>query len=103
MDFVDGIVVRDAEIAAAQPLEIRERMGKSLLATLASLHSVDVDAVGLGDLARRDGYIERQLKRWKAQFELSTNREISGVFEVHDNLLKNVPEQQGVGIVHGDY
>ena len=103
MDFVDGIVVRDAEIAATQPLEVRQKMGNSLLETLVSLHSVDVDEIGLGDLARKDGYIERQLKRWKAQFEQSTNREIPGVFEVHDNLLKNIPEQQGVGIVHGDY
>ena len=103
MDFVEGIVVRDAEIARSQPLSVRNKMGESLLKTLVSLHAVDVDEVGLGDLARKDAYIERQLKRWKAQFEQSTNREISGIFEIHDNLLQNVPEQQGVGIVHGDY
>ncbi len=103
MDFVEGIVVRDAEIARSLPPLTRSKMGESLLETLVSLHAVDVDEVGLGDLARKDGYIERQLKRWKAQFEQSTNREISGVFEIHDKLLQNVPEQQGVGIVHGDY
>ena len=103
MDFVEGIVVRDAEIARSQPLSIRNKMGESLLKTLVSLHAVDVDEVGLGDLARKDAYIERQLKRWKAQFEQSTNRKIPGVFEIHDNLLQNVPDQQGVGIVHGDY
>ena len=103
MDFVEGIVVRDAEIALSLTLPVRSKMGASLLETLVSLHAVDVDEVGLGDLARKDGYIERQLKRWKAQFEQSTNREKSGVFEIHDNLLRNVPEQQGVGIVHGDY
>ena len=103
MDFVEGIVVRDAEIARSQPLPVRKKMGESLLETLVSLHAVNVDEVGLGDLARKDGYIERQLKRWKAQFEQSTNREIPGVFETHDNLLRNIPEQQGVGIVHGDY
>ena len=103
MDFVEGIVVRDAEIARSQPLPVRKKMGESLLETLVSLHAVNVDEVGLGDLARKDGYIERQLKRWKAQFEQSTNREIPGVFEIHDKLLRNVPMQQGVGIVHGDY
>ena len=36
------------------------------------LHAVDVDAVGLGDFARREGYIARQLKRWHGQFEQST-------------------------------
>ena len=36
-----------------------------LIDVLADLHAVDIDAIGLGDLARRGGYIERQLKRWK--------------------------------------
>ncbi|MCH1513591.1 MAG: phosphotransferase family protein [Acidimicrobiales bacterium] len=103
MDFVEGVVVRDAEIARSQSFSVRKKMGESLLGTLVSLHAVDVDQVGLGDLARKDAYIERQLKRWKAQFEQSTNRQITGVFEVHDKLLQNIPEQQGVGIVHGDY
>ena len=103
MDFVEGVVVRDAEIARSQSFSARKKMGESLLGTLVSLHAVDVDQVGLGNLARKDAYIERQLKRWKAQFEQSTNRQISGVFEVHDKLLRNIPEQQGVGIVHGDY
>ena len=103
MDFVEGVVVRDAEIARSQSFSVRKKMGESLLGTLVSLHAVDVDLVGLGNLARKDAYIERQLKRWKAQFEQSTNRQISGVFEVHDKLLRNIPEQQGVGIVHGDY
>ncbi|MDC0223580.1 phosphotransferase family protein [bacterium] len=103
MDFVEGVVVRDAEIARSQSFSVRKKMGESLLGTLVSLHAVDVDQVGLGNLARKDAYIERQLKRWKAQFEQSTNRQISGVFEIHDKLLQNIPEQQGVGIVHGDY
>ena len=47
MDFVEGIVVRDAEIARSQPLAVRKKMGESLLEILVSLHAVNVDEVGL--------------------------------------------------------
>jgi len=70
---------------------------------MARIHAVDPDAVGLGDLGRRDGYIERQLKRWYGQWEKSKTRELAIIDEVHDALLASVPEQQVSGIVHGDY
>ena len=48
------------------------------------IHAVDVDAVGLGDLGRQEGYIERQLKRWHGQWEKSKTRELPAIDEVHD-------------------
>ena len=74
--------------------------------TLAKIHAVDVDKVGLGDFARRDGYAARQLKRWLAQFESSPveGLETSGpVRAAHDLLASVVPEQSETTIVHGDY
>ncbi len=70
---------------------------------MARIHEVDVDAVGLGDLGRREGYIERQLKRWYGQFNKSRHREVPVVDQVHDLLLASVPEQGPATIVHGDY
>jgi aminoglycoside phosphotransferase (APT) family kinase protein len=70
---------------------------------MAAIHAVDVDAVGLGDLGRKDGYIERQLKRWYGQWEKSKTRELRVVDEVFDQLSRTIPEQQGATIVHGDY
>jgi aminoglycoside phosphotransferase (APT) family kinase protein len=64
---------------------------------------VDVDEVGLGDLARRSGYIERQLKRWSTQWENSKTRELAEIDEVVRRLSERMPEQQGVVIAHGDY
>ena len=103
MDFVPGLVVRDVAIAEGVPVEVRGRMGESLVEVLACLHDVDLDAVGLSDLGRHDGYIERQLKRWRTQFVDATTRDLPRVLEVHDLLAARVPAQQGVGIVHGDY
>jgi aminoglycoside phosphotransferase (APT) family kinase protein len=106
MSFVEGHILRDKTTAAQLDERARGRAGTSLVDTLAALHDVDVDAVGLGDFARRDGYIERQLKRWHTQFENSTVDGVGGpevVDEVHALLAARIPEQQGVSIVHGDY
>ncbi len=103
MEFVSGEVIRTYEEATAIGPNRLGRMGSSLVETLARLHNLDVDDIGLGDLARREGYLERQLKRWRSQFEQSSKREIPQLIEVHEILSARIPPQQGVGIVHGDY
>ncbi len=104
MGYVEGHILRDAN-ATAKVLGEKERRvaGESMVDVLADIHAVDVDAVGLGELGRKEGYIERQLKRWYTQFEKSKSREIPAVDEVHDELLRTVPEQGPATIVHGDY
>ena len=71
---------------------------------LADLHDADVDAIGLGDLARREGYIERQIKRWSHPVgQLQDPRTARRSTRSHGPSASNVPEQQGVSIAHGDY
>jgi aminoglycoside phosphotransferase (APT) family kinase protein len=106
MSFVEGHIVRDERTASALTEAARREAGRSLVDTLAKLHSVDIDAIGLGDFARRDGYIARQLKRWHTQFAQSTLDGKPGpavIDRVHELLSARIPEQQGVAIVHGDY
>ena len=77
-----------------------------LAVTLAHLHDVDVDAAGLGGLARHDGYIERQLRRWRTQYEQMRVEGVDhgGLIEdVGDELSAQIPAQQRVSVVHGDY
>lgn len=103
MAFVDGVVLDSPERAALLPERLRTAASEHLIDVLADLHAVDIDEIGLGDLARRDGYIERQLKRWSAQWEKSKTRDVPVVDEVAARLSSRVPEQQGVSIAHGDY
>ena len=104
MRFVEGHILRDAATAeAALTPAQRRRAGESLVDVMADIHAVDPDAVGLGDLGRKEGYIERQLKRWYRQFEQSKLREVPDVDEVHDRLTRAVPDQGPATIVHGDY
>ncbi|HUI04249.1 MAG TPA: phosphotransferase family protein [Acidimicrobiales bacterium] len=107
MEFVEGHIIRDASAARRDLDEAgRRRAGESLADTLAALHAVDVDAVGLGDFAKREGYIDRQLRRWYEQFRKSTVDGLdtaSAIGAVHDRLAAQVPPQLGASIVHGDY
>jgi aminoglycoside phosphotransferase (APT) family kinase protein len=108
MDFVAGTVIRSAHEAEALDPAARRRAGESIVDVLAAIHAVDVDAVGLGDLGRKDGYIERQLKRWYGQFAKSEAQVEGGldlplVHTVHEQLAAAVPPQGPATIVHGDY
>ena len=104
MELVDGLVLREEDdVRAAFDEDGRHRLGEALVDTLAELHAVDPDAAGLGQLGRRDGYAERQLKRWKRQWEASKTREIDAMEETHALLSERVPPQHDTAIVHGDY
>ena len=104
MDFVDGHVLRDPDTAArALTPEARAVASRSLVDTMARIHAVDLDAAGLADLGRHDGYIARQLKRWHGQWVQQKTRDLAVVDEVHDALAERIPDQGPATIVHGDY
>jgi aminoglycoside phosphotransferase (APT) family kinase protein len=105
MELVDGIVLRDVDtVEATFPDHAdRRRVSEAVVDTLVQLHGVDPDAVGLGTLGRREGYAERQLKRWHSQWESSKTRELPAMEEAHRLLSSRVPEQRDVSIIHGDY
>ncbi len=98
-----------ANLATAQQLTVPQRRAasESIVDVMAAIHGIDVDAVGLGELGRKDAYLERQLKRWYRQYngskEHSPDVDFPDVDRVHDVLSRHVPQQQGATIVHGDY
>ena len=103
MAHVEGTVVRDADVAATLTPAQRHRCGIATARTLAAVHTVDVDAVGLGGLARRDGYLARQLARWAGQLERGSDRALPVLEDVARRLGEALPEQHGVALVHGDF
>lgn len=104
MRYVEGVVARDTATARTElSATARAASGEAMIDVLARLHAVDVDAVGLGTLARRDGYLERQLRRWSRQLEHGRTRELPVLDEVHRRLAAQVPEQGPAALVHGDY
>lgn len=64
---------------------------------------MDPDAVGLTGFGRPDGFLERQVRRWKKQLDDSRTRQLAGAEELYGGLLAHVPTQSPAGVVHGDY
>ena len=103
MDFVEGMIVFDLADGEAIDPALRPVMAESLTDTLAALHAIDPDEIGLGDLGRKEDYCARQLRRWKRQIDEGTDRDMPLFQDLHDRFVAGIPAQQGNGIVHGDY
>ena len=103
MDYVAGPVLHDAEVAAAVPAVERSALGEHVVDVLAALHQIDPDIVGLGDLGRKEAYLQRQLKRWSKQWEATETHKVPAMDESTRLLAERMPEQIGASIVHGDY
>ncbi len=103
MGFVEGRIVFDLADGESVEPPLRPVMTESLVDTLAALHAIDPDEVGLGELGRKEDYCARQLRRWKRQIDEGSDRDIPLLHELHSRLESTIPAQQGAGIVHGDY
>jgi aminoglycoside phosphotransferase (APT) family kinase protein len=103
MEFVDGLVVDRMSIAEALTPQHRRQIGLSLPTTLAKIHAVDIDEVGLSDLASHKPYAQRQLKRWAGQWELSKTRELPDLDDLTRRLIVAAPPHQELTLVHGDF
>ena len=76
----------------------------ALIGTLADLHEVDHEAVGLADFGRPGNYFARQLNRWRRQYEASATESIPAMDELMDWLDQALPEDDGeTTLIHGDY
>lgn len=103
MEFVEGKIVFDRADGDAVEPALRPVMTNSLTDTLAALHAIDPDDVGLGDLGRKEDYCARQLRRWKRQVDEGSDRDMPLFQDLHERFVAAIPPQQGAGIVHGDY
>lgn len=103
MDVVPGQVIRTRTDAVRLPKDQRRAVAEDLVDVLATLHAVDPDGIGLGDLGPREDYVQRQLRRWHRQFERVKTRDLPLIDELRARLAADVPAQGSPRLVHGDY
>ncbi|MHB8574794.1 MAG: phosphotransferase family protein [Dehalococcoidia bacterium] len=105
MERVEGEVIREELPAQFEPMAERRRIGEEIIDALVELHGVDPEAAELGNLGRPQGYLERQIRRWSGQLDLTLphTRPLPGIAEATEWLKANVPESAQTTIVHGDY
>jgi aminoglycoside phosphotransferase (APT) family kinase protein len=102
MDYLPGRIFRDATLPGLDPAE-RAEIYDQLNLTLAKLHQVDFEAVGLGDYGRPGNYFERQVARWTRQYVDAKTEEIPAMDALIERLPARIPADQSVAIAHGDY
>ncbi len=103
MEHVAGEVYRSAaQTAALGPDRVRALSGR-LIDVLADLHAVDPAKVGLADFGRPEGFLERQVRRWRTQLDASRSRPLPGADDLAAALAARVPPSGAPAIVHGDY
>lgn len=102
MDFSDGRVIWEPSCPDCSKEE-RGAIYDALNATIAKLHSFDIDAVGLSDFGRPEGYVARQIARWSKQYRASATEDIAEMERLMDFLPDHVPAATGAAVVHGDF
>jgi aminoglycoside phosphotransferase (APT) family kinase protein len=104
MEKVDGVVIR-TELPDLFTEEHRRKLGEELIDALVELHAVDPVACGLEGFGKPTGYLERQLRRWRGQLELTLphTRPVPDLERAGDWLAENLPESGPTTLVHGDY
>lgn len=103
MEKKEGTAYRRAAELAALGADRTRAISVRMIETLAALHAVDPAAVGLAGFGRPEGFLARQVRRWKKQLDASWSRELAGAGELHAALAASVPAESGAAIVHGDY
>lgn len=107
MGRVNGKPLYNSEdTLALVPEDQRETLAFSFFDALADLHQVDPDAVGLGDLGKRDSYVGRQVKTWYRSWTSSVTGaqyDDDRAHQLQTYFLDHLPDQGPIRIVHGDY
>jgi aminoglycoside phosphotransferase (APT) family kinase protein len=103
MGFVEGQVYTSSIQAEQIAMADRKVLGLNIIDTLAQLHLIDPDRVGLGDLGKKEDYVARQVKRWTKQYQDTKTHDIPEMEELTGLLKDKMPVQVGSAITHGDY
>lgn len=102
MDFVDGRIFWELDLPACDPDE-RQAIYDNVNQTIADLHNFDHEAIGLSDYGKPGNYFSRQISRWSKQYKASEIDPIPDMDRLIEWLPENIPGDESVSIVHGDY
>ena len=101
MSMEEGRVFWDPTLPHAAPGD-RRKIFASKIETLAKLHVLVPEKIGLGDFGKPGNYFARQVDRWTKQYRASETQHIPEFEKLAEWLPKTLPPQERVSIVHGD-
>lgn len=103
MEFLDGEVITDTLPNTLTGPETKQALSKHLVDTLLQVHSVAITKPGIAELGRPHGYLERQVKRFGALWDVNSKRDMPQVARIGQQLEKTLPTTQRHALVHGDF
>jgi len=104
MAFLDGRIFWDPVLPEILDNAGRTAIYDAMNATLAALHSLDIERVGLADFGKPGNYFERQFGRWTSQYRASETEPVPDMERLIGWLTENMPDDDGqVSLVHGDF
>ena len=104
MERRKGVVVRrKIPPQFAEMPDAPRRMSEAMVDALAALHAVDYAALGLSDLGKPEGFIERQVEGWYKRWHAAKEADLPEMDAVYEWLKANLPTSSDVSLVHNDY
>lgn len=104
MERRHGMVVRRTMPDAYRAMSnAPRRMSEALVDALAQFHAVDYEALGLGNLGKPAGFIDRQIEGWYRRWGAAKTADLPDMDAVYVWLKANQPAQTQVSLVHNDY
>jgi aminoglycoside phosphotransferase (APT) family kinase protein len=103
MTRLEGIVPHEPGSLGTIIAEQGRALSQRFVDVLKAIHGADIDAVGLGDAAKRTGFLERQVSRWTDQWHRAKESESPVIDELALQLERRLPASPPTTIVHGDY
>ncbi|XP_072507436.1 acyl-CoA dehydrogenase family member 11 isoform X1 [Notamacropus eugenii] len=103
MEHVKGRIFRDFSLPGVCPAE-RSALYVAMIETLARLHSLNIQSLGLEVYGKGEGYCKRQVLTWTKQYEAAAHQNIPAMNQLSAWLMENLPDQdQEQSLVHGDF
>jgi aminoglycoside phosphotransferase (APT) family kinase protein len=104
MEPIRGVIMRrEPPPGMAFPPETARRLSEAFVDNLARLHSLDYGAVGLADLGKPQGYLERQVKGWIERYQNSKTHDLPEVERISAWLAAHMPVSHDATLIHNDY
>lgn len=104
MERVEGFILRKEFPDEMSPTpELLADMCRSMIDTLAEVHEVDYEGIGLGELGRPEGYVQRQVDGWTRRYRDAKTDDIAAVESVASWLADNIPVSTRAALIHNDY
>lgn len=104
MERVRGLILRRDPPPGLDLSPPRLRaLSEAFIDTLAEIHGLDLEAAGLGDLGRPQGYVRRQIEGWAERYRRAQTDPIPEMERVARWLSEHLPPEQGAALLHNDY